>query len=276
MIPVYWINLDECVDRKKIMIETFLSQNIPNRRISAIRYEKPVVGCGLSHIKAIHTAWVEGNALAIISEDDADFSNARRIFTIVNNVLNTLPSDINADWDIIQIQYTEPHFSKGISNYINETIRYNDDITSLQNRLVKGYLYGSVCYLINRRGMKKFLDLMVRLDSNDISNYTVTANFDHPRAGAEELIYRYVNTYMTVFPIVNYLLNESTINTSEYYTTANEYNRLITDNNVKQLNIENYKIIPNKKIYELRYDLHWFNRGKEEVEEVINDIFNNH
>lgn len=276
MIPIYWINLDECVDRKEYMDKIFTSQNIPNERVQAIRYVKPVVGCALSHIKAIHKAWVDGNELALISEDDADFSNAYRIFTIINNVLTTLPPQISADWDIIQIQYTEPHFSKALSNYIHEYLRYSGESTELQNRLIKGYLYGSVCYLINRRGMEKLLDTMVKIDKNDISKYTITANFDHPRAGAEETIYRYVNTYMTVFPIVNYLSTESTINTLEYYTLANEKNRIITDSNIELLPLDSYKIISNKNIYELEYHLHWFNGGKEEVEEVINDIFDKH
>jgi len=276
MIPIYWINLEESTDRKIIMMNTFLSQNMPNRRVSAIRHQNGVTGCALSHIKAIHTAWMEGNDMVIISEDDADYSCGKRIMDIVKIMLDTLPNEIKNDWDILQIQYTEPHFSKGVNNYLNEYIRYDGDINTLKNRLLKGYLYGSVSYLINRKGMTKFLNLMTKIDPEDISKYTITCTLDHPRAGPEELIYRYLNTYMTTYPIVNYLFNESTINTKEYYTTANEINRVISNKNIELLSIDNYKIIENKKIYVLEYDLHWFNGGKEEVEGVINDIFNNH
>jgi GR25 family glycosyltransferase involved in LPS biosynthesis len=61
MLPVYWINLPESVDRRNKMISQFLDQGIPNRRIEAIKSDTPLIGCCYSHIKAIHTAWIEGH-----------------------------------------------------------------------------------------------------------------------------------------------------------------------------------------------------------------------
>jgi len=272
MIPIYWINLEQSVDRRNKMIDQFLKQGLINRRIDAIKHDKPILGCSLSHIKAIHRAWMDGNELAIVCEDDVDFSEASKTFTLINNILQTLPDSIKADWDIIQIQYTEPHFCKGLNNYLLGV----ENISEVENRLIKGYLYGSVAYLINRKGMVNFLNKMTKMDVNDKDKYIVTANFDHPRAGAEELIYRYVNTYMSVFPILNYQVSESLVNPSHEYFLSHEWNRVLTNSNYALLNPDNYKIIQNKKIYELRYDLHWFNGGKEEVEEVIDDIFIRH
>ena len=112
MIPIYWINLSESVDRRNNMIAQFLNQGIINHRVDAIHNKNPLIGCCMSHIKAIHTAWIDGNELAIICEDDVDFSDGPKIFSRIYNVLNTLPESVKNDWDVLQIQYTEPHFAR--------------------------------------------------------------------------------------------------------------------------------------------------------------------
>jgi GR25 family glycosyltransferase involved in LPS biosynthesis len=274
MIPVYWINLEESIDRRNKMISQFLSQGIPNKRIDAIKHDKPLIGCCNSHIKAIHTAWIEGNEMAIICEDDVDFSNSATIFTRICNLLETLPESVKGDWDVLQIQYTEPHFSKGLQTYI-ETFKVSNDnsIDGLKNRIVKGYLYGAVAYLMNRKGMSKFLNMMTKLHTDDLNKYTITASFDHPRAHSEELVYRYINSYMSVFPILNYLPLDSLINTSGHYFMANESNRTLANQIRSILTNTNYNVIENNNVYVLEYDLHWFNEGKEQVEKVINGIF---
>jgi len=274
MIPIYWINLEECVDRRNKMISQFLEQGILHRRIEAVKHDKPLIGCCHSHIKAIHTAWIEGHQLAIICEDDVDFSNSTQIFTRIYNILKTLPKSVKNDWDVLQIQYTEPHFGKGLQNYLNyyKTIN-NNSIEAVQNRIVKGYLYGAVAYLMNRKGMFKFLNTMTKLDSDNLGKYTITAIFDHPRAHSEELIYRYINCYMSVFPILNYVPSDSLINTTNNYFMGNEMNRIITNKIRIMLSDANYNIIENNDVYVVEYDLHWFNGGKEEVERVIDGIF---
>lgn len=273
MIPVYWINLDESVDRRNSMLDQLLTQGIVNKRIAAIKHEKPLIGCCLSHIKAIHTAWIEGNELALICEDDIDFSNAHTIYTRINTILHSIPDSIVNSWDILQIQYTEPQFSKGINNYINNYININGNTDNIKNRLVKGYLYGCVGYLINRRGMHRFLNMMTKFNTDDTYTYSVTATFDHPRAHSEELVYRYLNTYMSVFPILNYIDSISTINSAGDYIVKHDFNRINTNKNRTLLTDINYRVIKTDQIYELEYDLHWFNGGKEEVESVLTDIF---
>jgi GR25 family glycosyltransferase involved in LPS biosynthesis len=275
MIPVYWINLPESVDRRNKMITQFLDQGVQNRRVEAIRKDKPIIGCCYSHIKAIHSAWMDGYEMAIICEDDVDFSNAPQIFTRIHTVLDTLPLSVKNDWDVLQIQYTEPHFAKGLQYYIAELKEKNGDtIEGLQNRVIKGYLYGAVAYLMNRKGMAKFLGIMTKLNIDDLNKYTVTALFDHPRAHSEELVYRYINCYMSVFPILNYTLSDSLINTTNNYFMGNEMNRTITNQIRSTLSDDNYKVIENNDVYVLEYNLHWFNGGREEVENVINGIFN--
>lgn len=275
MIPVYWINLPESIDRRNKMISQFLDQGIPNRRVEAIRLDSPLIGCCYSHIKAIHTAWIEGHPLAIICEDDVDFSNSTQIFSRIYNVLNTMPTSVKNDWDVLQIQYTEPHFSKGIFSHINNfKYKNKETLIGLHNRIIKGYLYGAVAYLMNRKGMIKFLKMMTHLDVDDLYKYSVTATFTHPRAHSEELIYRYINSYMSVFPILNYSPFDSLINITNNYFMGNEINRTIANQIRSTLLDNNYNIIENNDIYVLEYDLHWFNGGKEEVERVINEIFN--
>lgn len=268
MIPIYWINLEESVDRRNKMISQFLEQGLRHRRVEAVKHDKPLIGCCHSHIKAIHTAWIEGNQYAIICEDDVDFSNSTQVFTRIYNVLKTLPDSVQNDWDVLQIQYTEPHFGKGLQNYLNY---YKTE--GVQNRIVKGYLYGAVAYLINRKGMTKFLNTMTKLHDDDLSKYTITATFDHPRAHSEELVYRYINCYMSVFPILNYVPSDSLINTTNNYFMGNEMNRTIANQIRTTLSDANYNIIEKNDVYVLEYHLHWFNGGKEEVERVIDEIF---
>lgn len=273
MIPIYWINLDESIDRRQNMNKQLTEHQIWNKRIIAIKHENPMIGCCLSHIKLIHQAWLDGHELIVGCEDDVDLSDGTNIFTNINNILNTLPSDVKNDWDVIQIQYTEPHFSLELNNYFHKYINLEGNLHNLYNRVIKGYLYGYVAYLMNRRGMEKFLKLMTTQDINDKNTYIVTANFDHPRAHSEELVYRYINSYMPVFPIFNYLPFESTINNKPGYYLENEKNRNMTNNNKKLLNNNNYKLVKNEQIYELPYDLHWFVNGNEEAYHVVNKIF---
>jgi GR25 family glycosyltransferase involved in LPS biosynthesis len=272
MIPIYWINLDESLDRRNTMIDTFLSQSMIHRRIPAIKHEKPIIGCCFSHIKAIHTAWLEGNEMAIICEDDADFSNATSIYQHISIMLSSLPSSIQSEWDIIQLQYTEPHFSHALLEYVMLRADY-EDVSNLRNRMVKGYLYGAVCYLINRKGMESFLRRMVVIDPEDRSKYIVTASFDHPRAGSEELIFRYVQTYFSVFPIINYVSNVSTINPFDHYKENNENNRNYIEKIKLLLHNSQYECTSNQAIYELEYDMHWINEGDMKASEIIYSIF---
>jgi hypothetical protein len=126
---------------------------------------------------------------------------------------------------------------------------------------------------MNRKGMSKFLNMMTKLHSGDLNKYTIIASFDHPRAHSEELVYRYINSYMSVFPILNYLPSESLINKSDHYFMINESNRTLANQIHSMLTNTNYNIIENNNVYILEYDLHWFNEGKEQVEKVINEIF---
>ena len=99
-IPMYYINLEKSKDRNDAMLKQKKKYNLPLERVEAVNgYEfkdtkndsffikpcqkinfintfpnidniKPIIGCTLSHIKAIHTALENDDKLAIIMEDD--------------------------------------------------------------------------------------------------------------------------------------------------------------------------------------------------------------
>lgn len=266
MIPIYWINLDESVDRRNTMISQCKQYNLVNKRVQAIRHERPTVGCCLSHLKAIHTAWLEENDMAIICEDDIDLSRGKDIYKLIQNILDSMPENIKNSWDIIQLQYTDPTLTKVLNKYL-ETTNYKEN-----NKLIHGYLMGAVGYLINRKGMNRLLNQMTKIDTNDFGKYIVTANFDHPKAISEELIYCYVNSYLSIFPVFTYLDSKSTINDDDVYLLVNRLNKANVSKIISMLKPDCYKL-NHKNIYMLDKDFHWFANDDDKAEKFINELF---
>jgi GR25 family glycosyltransferase involved in LPS biosynthesis len=266
MIPIYWINLDESVDRRNIMFSQCKQNKLLNKRIQAIRHEKPTIGVCLSHLRAIHTAWLEENDLALICEDDVDLVKGQDLMKIVQTILESVPNNIQNDWDIIQLQYTDPMFTKVLGEYLITQDKK-------QNKLIKGYFMGCVAYLINRKGMNKLLSQMTVIDEKDFAKYRVTALLDHPMAICEELVYRYVNTYISTFPVFSYFENQSTVNNDPKYFAANKINKMNLDTIKSILNIDDYKILQEKD-FALDYHLHWFAGDKQLATDNLVKIFN--
>jgi GR25 family glycosyltransferase involved in LPS biosynthesis len=84
-IPIYYINLKKDIDRDLYMKNHLLELNFLNYyRVEAVNgkeYEEinglsqAEIGCVMSHIKALEYFLSSNNEIAIICEDDADFSN---------------------------------------------------------------------------------------------------------------------------------------------------------------------------------------------------------
>lgn len=236
MIPkIYYINLDESIDRKIDMENGFSNQGFTLQqyeRVPGVKHTTPHIGCCLSHIQAILKAYLDNNEYAIITEDDLDLSDISRFKEMVPCLMK-----LTYDWDVIQIHYIEPNLLKALNSI---------DVKS--NVLFKGYFMSAACYLLNKKGMKKFVSFA--LDES----YNVKVDLTHPLCKSEELIYRYINSYTTLYPIINTLENKpSTIaNTQDYI--ANNYNNMLEinrfDNKTRDYTLKYY--------YELPYDLHWF------------------
>lgn len=209
---IYYINMDKDFDRKLYMekqlnlfcrkyeriigIDGSKINNLLKDRIGGIKFindyptlSKGEIGCILSHFVAIKTAYKDDQDIAMICEDDISFDT---IGLIPN--LKDICNDAPDDWEILQLVSDKKTNDK--------TIKY-----------IKREKYGSVsaaCYLINRKGMKKLLDVIT--DKNTLKIKQISE--DYPPLGLTyDYIYTIVNTYIVTPSLffVNNLDLESTI-----------------------------------------------------------------
>ena len=123
-IPVYYINMDKSKDRNEWMIEQ-LSKNVERYyRVSGVNgYEIqnkehdivdgiefyndfkeltiPEIGCTLSHLKAIQTAYENGENIAIIMEDNVYVN----MINLLDNSLEEIVKNSPEEWEILQLVY---------------------------------------------------------------------------------------------------------------------------------------------------------------------------
>jgi hypothetical protein len=125
---------------------------------------------------------------------------------------------------------------------------------------------GACCYLINRNGMKKFLEQMANYD-NDKKEYILKVNF-LKTAKSEEFIFRYVITYFLMIPIVNIINLGSDIETSKH--DAADYNMNNIANIHKSLSDKLYSLECHDTLLPIKYHLHWFS-DKDELS-VFNSL----
>jgi mannosyltransferase OCH1-like enzyme len=164
--PIYYINLDRSIARKNAM-ECSLSKISNNfTRISGIdgkkiknifgdtiddmtflidknlkTFSKSELGCVLSHIKAIQTAYDNGDDIAMICEDDL-YVEPYRFMKSLDEIVNEAP----LDWEYLNL------FTGFDKQYDLKSVKYIEYDTKKH--------YSTVCYLINRSGMKKVLDFL--------------------------------------------------------------------------------------------------------------------
>ena len=173
---VYWINRDARTDRRKHMLKQFQTLGIADHtRISPQEDAHPHVSCMYGHYKAIYTAYMDGRDCAVFAEDDV----------VLHDRSLSLPLDkLPADWECVQLHYANPNMLKAILE------------KHPHQGFFKGYAMSCAYYVMNRRGMRRFIERMGL-------NGTLTAPIDIDTARAEELVYRYVTTYCLVYPIAN-------------------------------------------------------------------------
>ena len=143
-IPMYYINLEKSKDRNDAMLKQKKEYNLPLERVEAVNgYEikdtkndsffikpqqkinfinfftepdisKPLIGCTLSHIKAIHTALENDDKLAIIMEDDTSLITYNHWSKKIIKIIKKAPPS----WRIINIfhLYHNKKSQKFISN----------------------------------------------------------------------------------------------------------------------------------------------------------------
>tara|TARA_X000000950_G_scaffold288406_1_gene405029 strand:- start:2996 stop:3748 length:753 start_codon:yes stop_codon:yes gene_type:complete len=156
-------------------------------------------GCSLSHLRAIHTAYIDGNEEAFIIEDD--------IFNTYKNDwkynLRDLISKAPADAECILFFCINPDCSRRL--IVNEKLFIKKPSNC----------YSTGCYYIRRNGMKKIIDQYI--DDNNIINMTLKTNFtpqDRKKFIADNgLIYPILNTFVCTEPTFIDECKSSTIHT---------------------------------------------------------------
>jgi hypothetical protein len=247
-IPVYWINLERDVERRTQRLGEFSTHGIRHTRIEGILHTSPKIGCCLSHIHAIYTAYRDGCEYAIIAEDDAVWysDSLQNIRTLVHSANITVPN-----WEVLQLHYINPQLLVSMMT-IPSVLQ--------TNVFLKGYFMSGAAYLICRKGIERFLHTMVRMHSN---TYEVRVSLDHPRAAAEELIYRYLQSYCSLLPVINVL-------EMGYSNIAEDPNQVGW--NTENMILVNYMFARWKEspvsysasfVYELPYDQHWHTTSEE-------------
>jgi GR25 family glycosyltransferase involved in LPS biosynthesis len=121
-------------------------------------FMKRELGVTLSHLKAVRTAYLNGDDVALIMEDDMSLALLPYWLFNVNDVIGTLRHH-NVSWHSVQLQYLlrKPHqLDKG---YIWD----NREADMLDRRLYKiGFQWGGGAYLISREGMDEVIRNFLR------------------------------------------------------------------------------------------------------------------
>lgn len=98
---IFYINLDYRTDRRE-QIETELNNfGLSYERVSAIRFNPGLVGCGLSHIKVLRLAKERGYKNILILEDDFTFLVSKETFEEQLRLF----FDSKIDYDICMLSY---------------------------------------------------------------------------------------------------------------------------------------------------------------------------
>lgn len=193
MLPVYWINKKESVKERQAMFKDCFEQKILNHLVEATQHNIPIVDRISSHIKAIHQAYFDGNEIALICEDNVDLTNFKRIFEKINEMILSIPEPFQKHWEVIQLRYTNTELLEDL----------NSKIDKVPNTLVKGYFNGCSAYLINREGMANLLRVMITPVEGDSYNYTPNFVINKHNATVDEMVYKFLHSYISLYPVVN-------------------------------------------------------------------------
>ena len=178
-INIFYINLDKSIDRKDKM-ESQLKLYFPqftrisainggeldplykNKLVNNISYDlsefertitrgKPssVIGCLLSHIKAILKIHNMSLQYALIMEDDMDLKYVSQWNTNISRIINNAPSD----WEIIKLFTNNTEKIKQDIKLFEQGIKYRE---LDQNDLINEWSTG--CYIINKKGINKIIE----------------------------------------------------------------------------------------------------------------------
>ncbi len=164
----YWINIENCYDRRKYMEEQFNKKNIDNIRIEAEtpntikeyqirRNEKSIaatqeeLSCIISHLKAIKKGYEDGDPYFCIVEDDMVLNkiNFDKILTYIKIAEECSDEPI----DILQL-HTNGHPSV-IKMYNEHFLKYNELSSAIRFHMFHGIKVHMK--LLRRQQLKKLV-----------------------------------------------------------------------------------------------------------------------
>ena len=151
---------------------------------------KSEIGCCLSHLLAIKTAYNNGDEYALILEDDVQLN----LLNILDINITELVDNAPEDWEIIKFfSIRDPYENdKPIKTY--KYFKYYLDIP------IKYPTWGAQSYLLNKKGMKNVIDYTV-VDNNSFYIQNKNNIFTHGRS--DDLIFQIAKTY-NVLPGIFY------------------------------------------------------------------------
>jgi len=91
-----YINLEERTDRKEHAEKQFASIGINVQRFQAIKMPNGAIGCSMSHLKCLQTAYDNKWEHLLICEDDITFTNPELFSKQLNSFLKT-----HKKWDVV-------------------------------------------------------------------------------------------------------------------------------------------------------------------------------
>lgn len=220
-VPIYVINLQDSVERRthvqtqfgttKITFVpaidgrrsgSFYSDYLVSFHNNRSNFSTSLIAVICSHIRAIYTAYHNGDQYAIILEDD--------VWTDLIGTCSFTMADICAlpgDWELIQLFYSS-----------NDSILKNHcHFKSVGLQLLpRNQNHSGTCYLINRAGMNKIL--------TKVCTYGGDATFiiDRPISGPESMLFETTRTYVLNRPIFFYYFPTMTFD--NYYNISNPEN----------------------------------------------------
>jgi len=214
--PIFYINMEKNTSRRKYMesqlekiskkyyrVNAFNGYEIENKENDIVdntefinsykNMSKPEIGCTVSHILAIKTAYQQGFEIAMICEDDIFLGTSSLI-----PKLSSLVEQAPADWDIIKLY-------SGFGNYEGEYNKYYNQNPTTHIFIKRQYpkvFWGTLSYLINRNAMKKILDKVYK-NTNIIHIQPTVVNSEekYPFYGSSDVfLYDIVDNCYSIVP----------------------------------------------------------------------------
>jgi GR25 family glycosyltransferase involved in LPS biosynthesis len=242
-IPVYIINLTDCIERRERINKQFsgyeglkIVDAIDGRNsdsfnteynviyFSDLNYTTALIACLCSHIKVIKQAYDNGDKYSCVFEDDVNLS----LLELTNHSLAEI-ININDDWELIQLYY-----SNNLQNHC-------DDYLHNGIKLIKSDgIYSGSCYIINRIGMENILTNIVETDGQKI--FHIKKKILYP----EHILLGYANSYIVNIPFFYFDTYDVTFNEYIYNDSINKMKCQEIHQNTKSILLYYHNLINNR------------------------------